>query len=193
MDWYLEVKIWAEDRQYSSCPLIQETKITNILNILTSLYHVERDTCTVHGRDIKTRYFGSTLILQFGKDWHSIKHDRMQWFFKGHFQPLHSKSWKIENWRSLMKDDICLLDHHQRSHWDTITIGPKGMIDRVPQLNNSQLENSSKSFGEAPRVKLSKPTQSKPNPSFDRSGKPEDTEHVFDDTGKTVPFARDRW
>ena len=31
------------------------------------------------------------------------------------------------------------------------------------------------SFGEAPRVKLSKPTQSKPNPICDRSGKPEET------------------
>ena len=41
------------------------------------------------------------------------------------------------------------------------------------------------SFGEAPRVKLSKPTQSKPNPICDRSGKPEDTGHVFVDKGKT--------
>ena len=41
------------------------------------------------------------------------------------------------------------------------------------------------SFGEAPRVKLSKPTQSKPNPIRDRSGKPEDTERVFVDKGKT--------
>ena len=39
-------------------------------------------------------------------------------------------------------------------------------------------------FGEAPRVKLSKPTQSKPNPICDRSGKPEDTERVFVDKGK---------
>ena len=68
MDWYLEVKIWAEDSQYSSCPLIQETKITKILNILTSLYHVERDTCTVHGRGIKTRCSGSILILRSKKD-----------------------------------------------------------------------------------------------------------------------------
>ena len=65
---YLEVKIWAEDRQYSSCPLIQETKVTKILNLLTSLYHVERDTCTVHGRSIKTRYFGLILILRSEKD-----------------------------------------------------------------------------------------------------------------------------
>ena len=41
------------------------------------------------------------------------------------------------------------------------------------------------SFGEAPRVKLSKPTQSKPNPICDRSVKPEDTERVFVDIGKT--------
>ena len=41
------------------------------------------------------------------------------------------------------------------------------------------------SFGEAPRVKLSKPTQSKPNPICDRSGKPEDTERVFVDKRKT--------
>ena len=41
------------------------------------------------------------------------------------------------------------------------------------------------SFGEAPRVKLSKLTQSKPNPICDRSGKPEDTERVFVEKGKT--------
>ena len=63
-----EVRIQAEDKQYSSCPLIQETKITKILNILTSLYHVERDTCTVHGRGIKTRYSGLILILRSQKD-----------------------------------------------------------------------------------------------------------------------------
>ena len=34
-----------------------------ILNILTSLYHVERDTCTVHGRNIKTRYFWVDIDL----------------------------------------------------------------------------------------------------------------------------------
>ena len=41
------------------------------------------------------------------------------------------------------------------------------------------------SFGEVPRVELSKPTQSKPQPIWDRSGKPEDTERVFVDKGKT--------
>ena len=41
------------------------------------------------------------------------------------------------------------------------------------------------SFGEVQRVKFPKPTQSKPKPICDRSGKPEDTEHVFVDKGKT--------
>ena len=41
------------------------------------------------------------------------------------------------------------------------------------------------SLGETPRVKLSKPTQSKSNPICDRSGKPEDTERVLVDKGKT--------
>ena len=41
------------------------------------------------------------------------------------------------------------------------------------------------SFGEVQHVKLSKPTQSKPNPICDRSGKLEDTEHVFVVKGET--------
>ena len=41
------------------------------------------------------------------------------------------------------------------------------------------------SFCEAPRVKFSKPTQLKPKPICDRSEKPEDTEHVFVDKGRT--------
>ena len=41
------------------------------------------------------------------------------------------------------------------------------------------------SFGEVQRVKLSKPIQSKPKPICDRSGKPEDTQRVFVDEGKT--------
>ena len=40
-------------------------------------------------------------------------------------------------------------------------------------------------FGEVQRGKLSKPTQSKPNPICDRSEKLEDTERVFVDKGKT--------
>ena len=41
------------------------------------------------------------------------------------------------------------------------------------------------SFGEAPCVSLSKPTQSKPNPICDRTGKLVETEAVFVEKGKT--------
>ena len=41
------------------------------------------------------------------------------------------------------------------------------------------------SFGEVQHVKLSKPTQPKPKPLCNQSIKPEDTERVFVDKGKT--------
>ena len=37
-----------------------------------------------------------------------------------------------------MRNHTCLLDHHQRSHYDTITIGPEGEFNWVLQLINSQ-------------------------------------------------------
>ena len=37
-----------------------------------------------------------------------------------------------------MRNHTCLLDHHQRSHYDTITIGREGMMNWALQLNNSQ-------------------------------------------------------
>ena len=79
-----------------------------------------------------------------------------------------------------MRNHTCLLDHHQRSHYVTITIELEGMMNWVLQLNNQPVGKLvQQSFGEAPRVKLSKPTQSKPKPICDRSGKPEDTERVL--------------
>ena len=41
-----------------------------------------------------------------------------------------------------MRNHACLLDHHQRSHYDTITIGPEGMMNWALQLNNNQSVNS---------------------------------------------------
>ena len=76
--------------------------------------------------------------------------------------PLFFKSWKIENWRSCMKDNIRLLDHHQRSLWNTITNGLKEMINRVLQLNISQLEKSFNSQLET-HFQLDLPSQPNPN------------------------------
>ena len=61
-------KFEQKDRQYSSCLLILWTKVSRILMILTWMYHVMHNTCTMHGRDIKTQFSGSTSILLSRKD-----------------------------------------------------------------------------------------------------------------------------
>ena len=63
------------------------------------------------------------------------------------------------------------------------TIGNDQLGSTVEQQPVGKLVQQS--FGEVQRVKLSKPTQSKPKPICDRSGKSEDTERVFVDKGKT--------
>ena len=62
--------------------------------------------------------------------------------------------------RNCMKDYICLLVHHQRSLWNTISIGHKEMI-RVLQLNIDQSGNSFNSHLEK-HFNLVLPSQ--PNP-----------------------------
>ena len=47
------------------------------------------------------------------------------------------------------------LDHHERSHYDTITIGPEGMMNWALQLNNSQSVNSFNSLVEKFNMKRS--------------------------------------
>ena len=85
-----------------------------------------------------------------------------------------------------LRKHTCLLDHHQISHHDTITIGPKGMMNWALQLNNSQLVKLvQQSFGEVQHATFSQLTQPKPKPICDRSGKPDSTEDVFVVKGET--------
>ena len=63
-----------------------------------------------------------------------------------------------------MKNHTYLLDHHQRSHYDTITIGPEGMMNWALQLNNSQSVNSFNSLVEKFNTKRS-PNQPNQNPN----------------------------
>ena len=69
--------------------------------------------------------------------------------------------------KSCTKDHTCLLDHHQRSHCDTITIGPEGIKEKdqgstVEQQPVGKLVQQS--FGEAPRVLLqTNPIQTQSN------------------------------
>ena len=85
-----------------------------------------------------------------------------------------------------MRNHTCLLDHHQRSHYDTITIGPEGMINWALQLNNSQsVKIVRQSRGEVQLATFSQLTQPRPKPICDRSGKPDSTEDVFVVKGET--------
>ena len=115
-------------------------------------------------KSIRIRYSGLILILESSKkDWCSIRQDRTQSSFRVYFQQV--ALWELKDWKAekhCTKDDSWLLDHHRRSFWNTITIGPKEMINWVPQLSNSQSENSYNSHLEK-HFKLDFPSQPKPN------------------------------
>ena len=68
LDEYLEVRIQARDRQYSFCTLILETSHKDPEKIDLECTTSCTNTCRTHGRDMTTRYIGSTSILRFGKD-----------------------------------------------------------------------------------------------------------------------------
>ena len=110
----------------------------------------------------------------------------MQLFLKGHFQPIRFP--KVER----LKTGEVLYERPYLSHRPPPKISlrhdhgwTRGKDQSVLQLNISQLGKLvQQSSGEAPRVKLSKPTQSEPKPICDRSEKPEDTERVFVNEGK---------
>ena len=98
-DWYLEVKTWTRNRQCSFSLWIPETKVTRILIRSTWVNRVMHNTCTKHGKDFRTQFFGSTSILLWGKNWSSIRRDRTQSFFMKHFQLIVFRKlsgWKLE-------------------------------------------------------------------------------------------------
>ena len=74
-----------------------------ILNILTSLYHVEHDTCTVHGRNIKMRYFRVDIDLAIKKGI-DVLSDTIECNnpSRNTSSLLNSKSCEIEDWRSFV-------------------------------------------------------------------------------------------
>ena len=82
-------------------PIDQETKIINILNILTSQYQ-ERNTCTMHGRSIKTRYSGLVLLLRSKRI--NILSNTIECNYpaKNTSGLLHSQTCEIEDWTSLV-------------------------------------------------------------------------------------------
>ena len=186
LDWYLEVKIQAEDKQYSSCPLIQETNHKDPEYIDFS---VPRRAKYVHSAWKKHQdaafWVDINLAIKEGLTFFQTPIE-CNYTSRDTSSLLHSKSWKIQNSRSFV--------------WKTILVSStttKDLIETRSQLDqrNDQLGSTveqqpvgeliQQSFGEGQHVKFSKPTQPKPKPICDRSGKPEDTEDVFVDKGET--------
>ena len=111
----------------------------------------------------------------------------MQLFFKGHFQPIVFQKLKDKKTGEVLYERRYLSPRPppkiSLKHDHNWTKGNDQSGSTVEQQPIGKLVQQS--FGEAPRVEFSKPTQSKPNPICDRSEKPEDTKRVFVEKGKT--------
>ena len=155
MDWYLEVKF---EQKTNSVLLARWSKRWKSQRpwicwlLLTSLYHVSNDTCTVH-----VFWVDIDLSIREGLTFYQTRSNA---FFLHGTLPAHCIV-KVERLKSgekcCMKDNIWLLVHRRRSLWNTISIGHKEMI-RVLQLNIHQLENSFNSHLEK-HFKLVLPSQ----------------------------------
>ena len=151
-------------------------KVTETLNVLISLCHVSRDTCTVHRKDIKTRYFGSILILRSRKlTFYQTRSNAiiLQGTLPAHyiFKVERLKTGEVLHERPYLSPrpppKISLRHDH---NW---TRGNDQSCSTVEHQPVGKLVQQS--FGEAPS---SKPTQSKPNPIVDRTGKPVEQENT---------------
>ena len=66
-----------------------------------------------------------------------------------------------------MRNHTCLLDHHQRSHYDTITIGPRGKVQlgsTVDQQLDGKVVRQSRGEVKHETVLPTNPTNPKTNP-----------------------------
>ena len=158
-----------------------------ILNILTSLYHVERDTYTVHGRNIKTWFFGVDidLAIKEGLTFYQTRSNAiiLQGTLPAYCIPkvVRLKTGEVLYEKSYLSPrpppKISL--RHDRD-WTRGNDELGSTVEQQPVGNLVQ-----QSCGEVQHAKFSKPTQLKPKPICDRSGKPEDTEDVFVVKGET--------
>ena len=105
---------------------------------------------------------------------------------------LHSKSWKIEK-RSCMKDNICLLDHHQRSLWNTITIGPEGISIGFYSWTTASLKTRSTVFWRGTTCQAFQTNPIQTQSTLWSIGETWGHRTCFCGKRKKVPFTRDRW
>ena len=148
--------------------------------------------CTVHGRGTKTRYFGVDIDLAI-KEGLTFYQTRSNAIILQGILPAHCNS-KVERLKTgeMLYERRYLSPRPQPKislkHDHNWTKGNDQSGSTVEQQPVGKLVQQS--FGEAPRAEFSKPTQSKPNPICNRSGKLMDTERVFVEKRKNVPFTR---
>ena len=140
----------------------------------------------MHGRSIKTRYSGVdiNLAIKGGLTFYQTRSNAtiLQGTLPAHYIPkvVRLKTGEVLYEKSYLSPrpppKISLRHDHD---W---TRGNDELGSTFEQQPVGKLVQQSS--GEVQRVKFSKPTQSKPKPVCDRSGKPEDTEHVFVDKRK---------
>ena len=116
-DWYWEVKIWANDRQFPPVEPIDKSQGSwkDRLGITASCTVA----CIKHERNIKTPCIGLTSKLIKRKDWSSFRLDRLQSSFKEYFQLIVSRKlfgWKLE--KSYTKKYLNHVACLQRFLWD---------------------------------------------------------------------------
>ena len=114
-------------------------KNTRILKRQTWKHRVLHNTCTKHGRNIKTRCIGSTSTLLKTKDKSSIKHDRTPSFFTKHSQLIVFRKlfgWKLK--KSFLKKYMNHFECLRRLPWDMI--GWRNWIQKLLDKRNFPIQ-----------------------------------------------------
>ena len=170
--------------------MIPETKDIKILQRLTSINHVEHNTCTVHGRGTKTRYFGWILILRFknGLTFYQTRSNAiiLQGTLPAYCIPKveRLKTGEVLYERSYLSPrpppKISLRHGHD---WTRGKVQLGSTVDQQPEGKVVRQFR-----GEVQHETFSQPTQPIPKSIRDRSGQPEDTQGVTVVKGENVPF-----
>ena len=141
-----------------------------ILNVLTSLYHVERDTCTVHGRNIKTRYFlvDIDLAVKEGLTFYQTRSNAI--ILQGTLpaccipKVVRLKTGEVLYEKAYMSPrpppKISLIHDHE---WTRGKVQLGSTVDQQPEGDVVR-----QSRGEVQHETFSQPTQPKPKPICDR-------------------------
>ena len=150
------------------------------------MYHVVHNTCITHGRNIKTRYIGSTssLAIQKGLTFYQTRSHAiiLQGTLPAYCIPkvVRLKTGEVffeKSYMSLRPPKISLRHDHD---WTKGKVPLSSTVDQQPEGKVVQ-----QSCGEVQHATFSQLTQPKPKPICDRSGKPENTEDVFVVKGET--------